>query len=258
MDKKFNVGDKVRVRDSYYVDKARGRLGVIVNSTRSIRPYDYEVEFDKSYGFSHTGTQGCDRYRYFNERELELVESVKETLPTTKYKPGDEVTVKASLSQVVQYYMADSSNGTWVSTQMLTKRGKKVKIRSITKTGKYLIEGSIFCWVDEMFEEPVIEPKLVCFVNFKKDGDLYSYLTEDTSITVGSEVIVPVGKFDKYTKAKVMRIGYYADDELKYPIKDMKKVIEKVETPITKEDIPVGVSFENGIFTATFDFSKIK
>lgn len=257
MGKKFNVGDKVRVKDNYYDNSTRGKVGVIVKPNKFIC-YDYEVEFDKSYNFTHIGTHGRDRYRYFYERELELVESVNETKPTTKYKPGDEVTVKSDLTYSRLYKMADGTNRMPCTNQMCTKRGKKVKIKSVTKTGKYMIEGSIFPWVDEMFEEPVIEPKLVCFANFKKDGKLYTYLTDDTSITVGSDVLVPVYSGSKSCKVKVMRIGYYYEDELDVPFKDMKKVIEKVETPIKEEDIPMRVAFEKGVLTLSVDLSEIK
>ena len=257
MDKKFNVGDKVRVKSDYYLSNAAGKVGVIVEPKWKIG-YGYEVEFDRVYDFTHNGTHGHQRHRYFHEYELELVESVKETKPTTKYKPGDEVTVKSNLIYCGLYKLADGTKGMHCTYQTSTKRGKKVKIKTVTKTGKYMIEGSIFPWVDEMFEEPVIEPKLVCFVNFKKDGKLYTYLTDDTSITVGSKVRVPVGKANATSEVKVMRIGYYTEDELSVKFKDMKKVIEKVETPIKEDDIPIRVVFEKGVLTLSVDLSEIK
>jgi hypothetical protein len=255
MAKKFNVGDKVRV----VVGEGKGHTAVVVKPKRTLGIYDYEVEFERAYSFTHNGTHGDrDHYRYYWERELELVESVKETKSTTKFKPGDVAKVKSDLRWNGYYRMADGKNGMRVTDQMLTKRGKDVKIKSVTKTGKYMIEGSIFPWVDEMFEEPIVELKLVCLVNFKKGGELYAYLSDDTSITVDSEVIVPVGKANKRTTAKVVKIGYYAADELKFPIKDLKKVIEKVETPVAVKDIPVGAIYDKGVITLSVDISKIK
>jgi hypothetical protein len=78
----------------------------------------------------------------------------------TKYKPGDVVTVRSDLNQFIPYTMSDGKNEMIPASQMLTKRGKSVKIKSVTKTGKYMIEGSMFPWVDEMFEDTTkVEPK---------------------------------------------------------------------------------------------------
>ena len=345
--------------------------------------WDYEVKFDKQLEYTHRGNRGTGArvYYYYNEHNLELVST------TTKYKPGDMVTVRDDLNRWDIYHMADGKNPMEATEQMLSKCGKVVKIKSVTKTGKYMIEGSIFPWVDEMFEdkpetktdtdksprfkpgdkvrvrkdlehgrsyymrtggvadsvtytmmdmkgkvvtitriaddgkyriegnpynwtdemfepdvvkpekvekrEPKVgdrirmtsdwcsakvgmvgtiinfsmgtvnvrfdvkfpgghdcngkcedgfghnvfpkhfeiigeeKPHLICSVKFAENGKLYCYLTDDTTITVGSEVKVPVGKTDREKTATVERIGYYTEFDAPYTVSEMKKVIGK-------------------------------
>lgn len=73
-----------------------------------------------------------------------------------KFKVGDVVTVRSDVRAYKYYRMDDGSNGMHMTEQQAAKAGKTVKIKSITKTGKYMIEGSIFPWVDEMFEDKPI------------------------------------------------------------------------------------------------------
>ena len=294
-------------------DKLVGMVGVITmteGQTSEIGEvldgWDYEVKFNEQGNYFHYGKHAplIEQYRYFDSSELELVEAKSET--KTKYKVGDVVTVRSDL--ITGYYeMANGSNRTRVSDQMLTKRGEKVTIESITKNGKYKVKGSMFVWTDGMFEDNVkAEPKkiterepkvgdrikmitdfcgtrknmtgtikkcnrynysvefdlsfegghdcdgnckcgyghyvcrehfelieedntqyIVCQVRFGEGGLLYSYLTEDTTITVGSEVTVPCGKGDHWAVATVQRIGYYTESDTPYPFDKMKKVICK-------------------------------
>lgn len=377
---KFKVGDQVRITGDRHI----GEVGVIsrvkgdrADSECTLRSWDYEVKFDKKLEYTHRGNRGTGSmvYYYYNEHNLELV-------PTgTKYKPGDMVTVRDDLDRWSIYHMADGKNPMEATEQMLSKCGKVVKIKSVTKTGKYMIEGSIFPWVDEMFEdkletkvkpktdtdksprfkvgdkvkhryhsefgvgtvfkvkssvyeydviwsnltdghdgdandsstnhwyvledniipasgctekrEPKVgdrirmtsnwceakvgmvgtiinismgtvdvrfdvkfpgghscsgkceagfghnvlpkhfeiigeeKPHLICSVKFTENGKLYCYLTDDATITVGSEVKVPVGKTDREKTATVERIGYYTEADAPYTVSEMKKVIGK-------------------------------
>lgn len=386
---KFKVGDRVRVTGVCHI----GEIGVIsrvkgdkVDSGCTLMGWDYEVKFDKKLKYTHSGNRytGPMVYYYYDEHNLKLVST------GTKYKPGDMVTVRDDLDRWSIYHMADGSNSMEMTDQMLTKRGKVVKIKSVTKTGKYMIEGSIFPWVDEMFKdkpetkttsddksprfkvgdkvrvrkdlkcgeyymrdgetkdsfigdmkelmgkvvtidkitesgkyrivehrynwtdemfepdvvkiekvekrEPKVgdrirmttcycnaktgmvgtiigvrngivevkfdnkfsgghacggkcedgfghnvfpkhfeiigeeKPHLVCSVKFAENGKLYCYLTDDTTITVGSEVKVPVGKTDREKTATVERIGYYTEFDAPYTVSEMKKVIGKATT----------------------------
>ena len=151
MERKFKIGDKVKVvKGNTFGETDKGLVGVIVKPKYDPKPWKWEVKFDKNHLFTHSGTQndGKSCYRYYDDKNLELV-----TESTTKHKPGDWVTVSSHLKTGKFYRMADKSNPMTVNEQMLNKVGKKVKIKSVTKTGKYMIEGSIFPWVDEMFED---------------------------------------------------------------------------------------------------------
>lgn len=384
---KFKIGDQVRVTGDCHI----GEMGVIsrvkgdkFDSEIILHGWDYEVKFGKQLKYTHRGNRGTGShvYYYYDERNLELVSC------GTKYKPGDMVTVRDNLNRWDIYHMADGKNPMEATEQMLSKCGKVVKIKSVTKTGKYMIEGSIFPWVDEMFEdkpetktdtdksprfkvgdkvrvrtdlergktyymrtggvadsvtynmmdmkgkvvtiaritddgkyriegnpynwtdemfepdvvksekveerEPKVgdrirmtkdrsaarvgmvgtiidkdgvldyavkfdkkfsgghdcfdrcedgyghfvaydefeiigeeKPHLICSVKFTENGKLYCYLTDDTTITVGSEVKVPVGKTDREKTATVERIGYYTEADAPYTVSEMKKVIGK-------------------------------
>ena len=108
------------------------------------------VEFDKPFKGGHSLGGKCDYCLgyWVIPTDIEPVETVSTI--DTKYKPGDMVTVRSDL-QYRTYKMEDGKNTMNTTPQMLSKAGKKVKIKSVTKTGKYIIEGSIFPWVDEMF-----------------------------------------------------------------------------------------------------------
>lgn len=69
----------------------------------------------------------------------------------TKYNVGDTVTVINDLKEDKAYRMADGHNQMVANVGMICMRGKRVTITKITKTGKYMVKGSIFPWVDEMF-----------------------------------------------------------------------------------------------------------
>ena len=76
---------------------------------------------------------------------------VRDEPVTTQYKVGDVVTVRDDLHCGTWYKMKDGKTDACVEPQMTTLRGKTVKIKSVTKTGKYLIDCSIFPWTDDMF-----------------------------------------------------------------------------------------------------------
>lgn len=136
----------VLVKDVYMAKKGMAGVVKIVNSSYC----RIGVEFNEPFAGGHTLGGGCgaNRGHWIPSEYLELIEETH----TTKYKPGDTVKVKSDL-RFAFYSMADGKNAMRTNDQMLTKRGKTVKIKSVTKTGKYMIEGSIFPWVDEMFED---------------------------------------------------------------------------------------------------------
>jgi hypothetical protein len=137
--------------------------------------------------------------------------------------------------------MADGKNAMHINDQMLTKRGKIVKIKSVTKTGKYMIEGSIFPWVDEMFEDKVEVTKpttpikeefntYMITVVFTDRGAEYMYLSE-TKYSVGDNVVVPCGTCDHEKDVKVVKVEEFDIKKLPVPLSKMKYVIGKSEKP---------------------------
>jgi hypothetical protein len=155
--KQYKVGDKVRVKThernlgvGAYIGggmtKMCGKVCTISFASNDI----YQLKEDK-----------CGFYWCSDNFEPYVV-------PETKYKPGDVVTVRSDLAAYTTYTMADQTNCMDATEQMVTKAGKKVKIKSVTKTGKYMIEGSIFPWVDGMFvDESKVEPKKTTEPRFK-------------------------------------------------------------------------------------------
>lgn len=74
--RRFNIGDAVVVIGSSANGHDIGYCGVI----SAIDPafgYDYEVEFDKKYGFTHDGRghKEC-QYRWYDDDELASADSV--------------------------------------------------------------------------------------------------------------------------------------------------------------------------------------
>ncbi|MBN2852716.1 MAG: hypothetical protein JXQ23_08275, partial [Clostridia bacterium] len=68
---------------------------------------------------------------------------------------------------------------------------------------------------------------IFCGIEFYEGGNRYHYLTEDESIRVGDEVIVPVGKENQEKIAIVEEIGYYRPDEAPFPVEKTKYILSK-------------------------------
>ena len=144
----IKVGMRVKMVENRDFAK-KGRVGVVVKFS-VVDPSLVGVKFDKLFYGGHSLGGMCDNGygQWVRPTDIEPVETVSTI--DTKYKPGDMVTVRSDL-RYRTYKMADGKNTMNTTPQMLSKAGKKVKIKSVTKTGKYIIEGSIFPWVDEMF-----------------------------------------------------------------------------------------------------------
>ncbi len=68
-------------------------------------------------------------------------------------------------------------------------------------------------------------------VRFGEYGKTYSYLTEDDTIQVGDQVIVPVGSEGKERIVEVAKKEYYAADKVPMPIEKVKSIVEKFTRP---------------------------
>lgn len=133
----FKVGDKVKVVGDIF---PKGHVGVIykIDHTDWV-PFDLILDnFDK--GHSGIALDGSKNHWCVDSEDI-----VKIT--ETKYNVGDWVNVRSYLSTEKSY------GGIYPSEQMLHKVGQKVRIKAVTKTGRYKIEGSCFTWTNEMFEE---------------------------------------------------------------------------------------------------------
>lgn len=142
----FKVGDRVEVVN-YYIKEFNGMTGTI--SKIDCDSYlNFDVILDNfTHGHDgHAGDLSTD-HRFFSTKDLKLLSS-------TWHNVGDLVQVRSYLSTEKSY------GGIYPSEQMLHKVGQKVRIKAVTKTGRYKIEGSCFTWTNEMFEEAKKETKV--------------------------------------------------------------------------------------------------
>lgn len=72
-------------------------------------------------------------------------------------------------------------------------------------------------------------------VRFGEYGKTYYYLTEDDTIQVGDQVVVPVGNDGKERIVEVVKKEYYAADRVPMPIEKVKSIVEKFTRPEENE-----------------------
>lgn len=93
--KRFNIGDAVVVVGSSANGHDIGYCGVIT----TIKPafeYDYEVEFDKVYGFTHDGCGHKEqKYRWYNDDQLASAE-------VCSFVAGDSLRVTTFANKVIK------------------------------------------------------------------------------------------------------------------------------------------------------------
>lgn len=73
-------------------------------------------------------------------------------------------------------------------------------------------------------------------VRFGDYGKTYYYLTEDSTIEVGDQVVVPVGNDGTERIVEVVKIEYFAPDRVPMPIEKVKSIIGKFTHPLPNED----------------------
>lgn len=71
--------------------------------------------------------------------------------------------------------------------------------------------------------------RIFCNVRFDKYGKTYCYLTDDDTLEAEDYVIVPVGKDDHESVAKIESIEYHPVEEAPFPIDKIKKIIRKAD-----------------------------
>lgn len=143
---KYNVGDKVRVRDDLVIGKKYGgrkvtrEMSHYAGQTVTIR---YHSEVPDYYDIEEDGAQGVWAEEMFEP----AAEHAKREM---KYKVGDKVRVRKDLVVGKEY----GGLGTLFCSEMKRWRGKTVTIAEVDENLlMYIIkEDKQFSWVDEMFE----------------------------------------------------------------------------------------------------------
>lgn len=220
----FKVGDRVQLVNSVY----SGKTGVIHKIEDDVfLSFDIKLD-DETIG--HGGYDCVDNtgHWYVGADELIHLRSSKNirsksttSKKTSKYQCGDYVLVREDLGY-------GNYGGIRPTAQQFCKKGKRVRIKEVTKDGRYKIDGSIFIWTDEMFEELERELKKYFVVTVVFDSDReYCYLSDEHDIAIDSNVVVPVGSGNHETVATVKKVGWYYASEAKYDVDKMKKVIRK-------------------------------
>ena len=80
------------------------------------------------------------------------------------------------------------------------------------------------------FHEEYLEEQpeyLYCRVIFGEGQKSYYYIADDESISVGDYVIVPVGKDNHHSAAEVVKVEYFAEEDVPLPLDRTKHIIRK-------------------------------
>lgn len=70
---------------------------------------------------------------------------------------------------------------------------------------------------------------IFCSVTFDDGYKCYYYLTDDDSIKVGDNVVVPAGKDNHEAIVEVVNIEYFNENNAPYPVDKIKKILRKYE-----------------------------
>ena len=68
---------------------------------------------------------------------------------------------------------------------------------------------------------------IYCSVEFDGGYKSYYYIADEDDISVGDDVIVPVGKDDRYSVAEVVKVEYFAEEDVPFPLERTKHIICK-------------------------------
>lgn len=77
---------------------------------------------------------------------------------------------------------------------------------------------------------------IFCNVQFDEYGKTYCYLTDDDTLEVEDYVIVPVGKGNHESIAKIESIEYHPAEEAPFPIDRIKRIIRKADRTEDSDD----------------------
>lgn len=74
---------------------------------------------------------------------------------------------------------------------------------------------------------------IFCSVEFSSADKSYYYLTDDESIEIGDEVVVPVGLSNALKVVTVVDIEYFDEKHLPMPINKVKNIVQKIDVTKT-------------------------
>jgi hypothetical protein len=97
-----------------------------------------------------------------------------------------------------------------------------------------IIDFMQFYGIDEMLNPAVYtkarrktNDSIFCSVEFNESGKSYYYATEDDTLKIGDDVLVPVGKDGHSAIAKIILIEYFQEDKAPFPMDKVKRIIRK-------------------------------
>ena len=64
---------------------------------------------------------------------------------------------------------------------------------------------------------------------FHEGGQRHAYRTEDESLEVGNQVIVPAGPYHQEIPAKIVAIDYYRDEKISQELEALEEIQKKLE-----------------------------
>lgn len=68
---------------------------------------------------------------------------------------------------------------------------------------------------------------IYCSVEFEEGYKSYYYIADEDNISVGDYVIVPVGKDNHHSVAKVVKVEYFAEEDVPLPFDRTKHIIRQ-------------------------------
>ena len=68
---------------------------------------------------------------------------------------------------------------------------------------------------------------IFCSVEFSESGKSYYYTTEDDTLEIGDDVLVPVGNDGHTAIVKIVNIEYFPEDKVPFPLDKAKSIIGK-------------------------------
>ena len=125
----------------------------------------------------------------------------------------------------------------------LEKDGQRIIIGTFDKKGlpedwedfaEAVLDFMLFYGLGEILDPSIYnlikrrkDEYIYCSVTFEDSYKTYYYLTDDDSIEVGDLVMVPAGIDDHLAMVKVVKIEYFKEEDVPFPMNKIKKIVRK-------------------------------